>query len=292
MQILDPKRATKLNNLFCPYCGQAINISTSNEDHVIARRFVPKCLLENRWNLILRSCVACNTNKSKLEDDISAISLVPTFGNPAASQIPPINNEILRKARGSKSARTNRKVIDSYEEIEVNYTLLEDVKIRIGLIGPPQVNEDRILALNHFHLNAFSYFLTYDYSSSRGYWLPGQSDLINIANFGDWGNVRMRKFMMLTEKWTSQFDVTTADGFFKVRISKNPDAEIWSWALEYNKNIRSVGTIGKPSALDEFYNLIPQFNWSPWFKETVESKQLRRQRLEVPISDIDDILFK
>jgi hypothetical protein len=50
---------------------------SATDEHVIGRRFVPKNTMFGQWNVILRACRECNTAKSELENDISAITMQP-----------------------------------------------------------------------------------------------------------------------------------------------------------------------------------------------------------------------
>ena len=70
---LPQRQPTRLDNVTCPYCRDRLSQVNRNEDHVIGRRFVPKGKLNGQWNLIVCACEECNTHKSNLEDDISAI---------------------------------------------------------------------------------------------------------------------------------------------------------------------------------------------------------------------------
>jgi hypothetical protein len=70
-----PKKAILLRNRNCCYCGDLLKDVGSTKEHVIGRNFVPTNTLDGQWSLILRACLRCNRNKSKLENDISAITM-------------------------------------------------------------------------------------------------------------------------------------------------------------------------------------------------------------------------
>src|ERR1019366_4331882 len=55
-----PKKALILPNLNCVYCGDPLNKSSTTEEHVIGRKFVPKNSLFGQWNLIVNAWRKCN----------------------------------------------------------------------------------------------------------------------------------------------------------------------------------------------------------------------------------------
>src|SRR5712672_3459971 len=68
-------QADVLRNITCCYCRTFLSDVPSNKEHVIAKNFVPTGTLDRSWNLIAQACVACNTRKSDLEDDMAVLSL-------------------------------------------------------------------------------------------------------------------------------------------------------------------------------------------------------------------------
>jgi hypothetical protein len=89
-----------LRNLNCIYCGNPFDDDSGvrkTREHVIGRSFVPRGSLENQWNLIANACESCNRSKSALEDDISAITLFRSLGDPASD--PGIRAEAARKLK-------------------------------------------------------------------------------------------------------------------------------------------------------------------------------------------------
>jgi hypothetical protein len=75
-------RAIVLRNINCAYCGRLFDAELpATKEHVIGRRFVPRGCFAGQWNLILNACGRCNGDKAELEDDISAITMMPdAFG--------------------------------------------------------------------------------------------------------------------------------------------------------------------------------------------------------------------
>src|SRR6266566_4636715 len=93
---LSNRKATKLGNVNCVYCGEKDMVEKPlTDEHVIGRRFVPKGSLARGWTLIVRSCERCNNQKSDLEDDISAITLLPDPGGSHSD--PDLTSLALRK---------------------------------------------------------------------------------------------------------------------------------------------------------------------------------------------------
>src|SRR6266852_1995241 len=79
--VLPNNKATKLANITCVYCGrEETSEQPLTDEHVVGRRFVPKGSFATGWALIARACEDCNNEKSDLEDDISAITLIPDLG--------------------------------------------------------------------------------------------------------------------------------------------------------------------------------------------------------------------
>jgi hypothetical protein len=99
-------------------------------------------------------------------------------------------------------------------------------------------------------LSAFFYWITFD--SARkigGFWL-GDFFPIVFSHRGDWGNPVQRGFMSSVVEWEPRVMASTADGFFKIALRRHPTAVCWSWALEWNENIRVVGFLGEQDAVE------------------------------------------
>jgi len=104
----------------------------------------------------------------------------------------------------------------------------------------------------------------------------------------DWGNDQLRFFMDLTTEWESRVHSITAEGYFKLAIQKHPTEVVWSFAVEWNENYRIVGFFGETEELLRLKKRLPAMAM-----ETIpgEGGNWVRYRLEVPLSDEDDILF-
>jgi hypothetical protein len=141
---LDDKRAIRLKNETCPFCGARLTSVPSDEDHVIGRRFVPKGVLKSSWNLVVRACKGCNGRKSALEGDISAITMQPD----AFGQVARADSRLLAAP-------------------------FLGGHFRFDAVAPPQVDDNRAFELAHMQLAAFFYWITFDRKTGKGGFWPG-----------------------------------------------------------------------------------------------------------------------
>jgi hypothetical protein len=261
---------------------------SSNKDHVIGQKFVPTGALNGCWNLLVRSCRKCNSEKSYLENDISAITLncLHRFGTP--EQASEIRDETARKVTGSVSRMTHRPVAESEQELSASGMLAPGAEISFGMVAPPQIDGGRVFQLARLHLMAFFYLITYDRAAQRGRFWPGSCAPINYAHLRDWGNQQQRWFMSVVSGWDDRCVCITANGFFKVAIRRNPNAECWAWALEWNKSYRVIGFFGALEPIKEFARTLPPLVGRPIGSD---SESIWTMREEVPLDDQDDILF-
>jgi len=183
---IDDTRAIRLQNRTCPYCGIPLVAGESDEDHVVARRFVPKGSLETSWNLVLRSCRSCNSAKSDLEDDISAITMHPNAYGHIARDDQVLLADSKRKARGSISRRTKKRVLESEETITLRVPL-PGGEMKFEMVAPPQIDDSRAFELARLQLRGFFYWITFDSTESRGYFWPGGFHPMATAARADWG---------------------------------------------------------------------------------------------------------
>jgi hypothetical protein len=127
---------------------------------------VPKGSLANGWSLIVRACERCNNDKSDLEDDISAITLLPDLGR--SHEQADLASLAARKAAGARSRRTRKSVADSYEEQVVDGKLMSAIDCCFSFTAPPQLAPERVMRLARFHLQGFFYLITYEESARVG----------------------------------------------------------------------------------------------------------------------------
>ena len=201
------------------------------DEHVIGRRFVPKGSLASGWSLIVRACKRCNNAKADLEDDISAITLLPRLGD--VHEDAELAAIASRKAKGSLSRRTKKTVADSYEENKIHGRFGPSGTMTFGMVAPPQLDPERVRRLAHLHLQGFFYLITYDEGRRSGGFIPGDIGWLNEASREDWGNPVQQGFAALVRDWLVRVEGAGASGYFKIAIRRDPTgAEVWSFALE------------------------------------------------------------
>jgi hypothetical protein len=238
---------TVLDNISCLYCGTDRTVKNYTKEHVIGRRFVPKGKLNQSWNLIGFACSICNGKKSRLEDEISAISMQADGGGAHVVDDPELVAEATRKAKNSYSSRTGLSVASSAEKLAVTLPHPSGAKLEFAFSGPAQVDEQKVFDLCLLQIRAFLYLLTFNKLTQRGQFLQGEFFGVSHCRKADWGNERMVSFAEKVYEWEPRLIVDCiADGYAKVAIRKHPEAHCWSWSLEWNYNFRSIGFFGDP----------------------------------------------
>lgn len=285
---LPEARVSRLANVICPYCGGALTKGISTKEHVIGRRFVPKGKLARSWNLIVNACEDCNRLKSDLEDDISAITLQPDiFGRYAHDDKDAITDS-RRKARESRSRRTAKPVRNSCEHVAVNMRLDSGLKIEGNFTGPPQIDPGRVFALARLQLQGFFYFITYKTEEKRGYWWPGGFYPVLEAGRRDWGNPVHRGFMDAVVDWEPRVIGGLADQFYRIVLRRHPDADCWSWAVEWNHSMRIVGFLGDKVAAQDIASQFPKLGVKSIMQGPNRGFAYRE---ETALDEADDKLF-
>lgn len=284
---LPSHRPIHLQNVTCPYCGRELDQRSRTREHVIGRRFAPKAALNNQWNLIVWACEACNHLKSQLEDDISAITMLLAPGEDYAEDSG-LRTSASHKARTSFSRRTGKLVGESHENLSLRGQLGPGIGVSFNMIAPPQIDSDRAFHLARLHAMAFFYFITFNQETGRGGFWIGQFLNILEAQRGDWGNAIFRGFMELTGDWDPRMVAIGADGFFKLAIRRNPAAEIWSLAVEWNASFRVVAAFGNRQALDAFSNALPVLDLQRFGGD---HRSHIAGRTEIPLAEGDDSMF-
>jgi hypothetical protein len=284
LQIMPANKALRLSNRTCIYCGKEPAVGNPHTvEHVIGRRFVPKGSLHQSWALIANACQACNVHKSSLEDDISAITLLPSLGERHVDA--DLQAEAIRKATGSYSRRTKKLVADSHDKHCVEGRMMTNVHFSANLISPPQLAEERVHQLAYLHLQGFYYMMSFNSHTGRGGFIPGEVGFVANANKPDWGNDLMRGFASLIAPWPLHLDCICAKGFFKTRMRREADnINVWAFALEWNSSHRVVGFFGEISLAQAHVNRLPELQWQRFDATT-------RYRLEIPLATEDDTLF-
>lgn len=239
-----PNQPSRLKNATCCYCRANFDAGKT-EEHVIARRFVPKGFLESEWNLILYACQPCNVLKSDLEDDLALLTLqycpLDTESPDGVSLI----TEKLEKARRTISRRTKQPVSASSENTTLDLMLGPDATMSVELIGAPQFDDARAHRLAMMQAAAFFYLITFNRNSNTGnIWSGSAFAPADIAVQTDWGNAIQRWFVEKVADWQVRLVAETAKGFFRVAIRKHPIELLWSCALEWNRGVRVVAFLG------------------------------------------------
>ncbi|MXY08238.1 MAG: HNH endonuclease [Rhodothermaceae bacterium] len=284
MNEIPSSKAIELKNNTCVYCGIVLTQDTSTKEHVIARHFVPKGKLQGSWNLIVKACKHCNGKKCDLEDDISAITMQPDAYGRYGHDDAVAASEGERKGQGSRSRYTGKVVKNSLENMTVEMPLGKVGTISVDFVAPPQVRQERLFCLARFQLMGFFYWITFDESSRCGGFWTGGFWTVQAVRRSDWGNQVQRAFMDAVVQWEPRVLGCTADEFYKVAMKRHPDADCWSWALEWNKSFRLVGFFGNHQAAKDVVSRFPRLE----FHKVVQGWSFRR---ETPLDESKDRLF-
>ena len=287
---LPPTQVVRLHNVSCVYCGLELTKETRTKEHVIGRRFVPRGKLDKSWNILLNACRKCNALKADLEDDISAITMQPdsfgSFGHDDAGAI----SDATRKASRSISRRTKKPVIHSQERMKHNMPFMHEGSLSVELISPPQADHHRLFRLARMQLMGFFFWITYQHDAKQGYCWPGEYYPLVHANRTDWGNSMLTGFAQEVVNWRPRILATNADGFYKIALKRHPQAECWSWALQWNHALRLVGFLGDEDFVNQTTRKLPK---SDMKVISSTSSATLRYRTEIPLpDDYEDILFQ
>lgn len=104
----------------------------------------------------------------------------------------------------------------------------------------------------------------------------------------DWGNVTMRAFMAETLTWDLRLHLVTADGFFKATTRRHPEANLWSWALEWNYSTRLTGFVGDRSLAETIVR-----KWPPEVRKVIFDRPgtSLHYSSEIALREEEDTLF-
>lgn len=281
---LSANKALRLSNRTCIYCGEEFTARNPHTvEHVIGRRFVPKGSLHQSWALIANACQTCNLHKSGLEDDISAITLLPSIGERHSDAN--LQSEAVRKATGSYSRKTKKLVAESHDEHTVEGKIMANANFSANFISPPQLAEERVHRLACMHLQGFYYMTSFNEEILRGGFLPGEVGFVANVNRPDWGNELMRDFTKLITAWPLHLDCVCANGFFKIRMRREyENIALLAFALEWNSSHRVVVFFGEISLAQVHVNSFSELQWKRLDATT-------RYRTEIPLAPEDDVLF-
>jgi hypothetical protein len=135
---------------------------------------------------------------------------------------------------------------------------------------------------------ALFYWITFNPTTRRGGFWPGGFYQVLDSARPDWGNPVHRAFMDAVASWEPRVLAIGADGFFKVAIRRHPSAECWSWAVEWNHQLRAVGFFGDRQVAEEIAGRFPQLKVEPLVQRPGRYLGYRN---ESPLQDGDDKLF-
>lgn len=275
------EKPLRLRNATCVYCGVEFGPGQKRtKEHVIGRDFVPEVDFSGQWNLIVNACQACNNEKSDLEGELAALTMQPDVLGRFAANDDRLPRQAERKGKGAVSARTGKPVADSQESFTIKGELMPGVTVSFGFVCPPQSVRDRVVRLAERHLRAFFYLITYDRQSQRGGGPSGAFLPVSIASKQDWGNAVLRAFQDTVADWPFRVHALAADGYFKLVIRRKEGAELWAWALEWNRNLRLAGLLGDEAALRTVAESLPPLTAPKGYGQ------------EVPLPEDEDHLFE
>ena len=289
VQTVGPSQPTLLSNATCVYCAASFGEQASTKEHVLARHFVPTGSLQASWNLIVRACAVCNSHKADLEDDLSALTVQPDAFGHHATQDPLLISDSRRKALRSISRRTKKPVQDSSEQLRVGGTLGPKASIEFRLEAPPQPDPTRAFELACLQVRALIYWVSFNPETRRGGFWEGGFFPLNAAMRRDWGNSDQRAFAAAVVGWEPQVLIrSVASGYFRAAVRRHPEAECWSWALEWNQSYRLTGFFGDGRPVHELFATFPPLEMKVLQKS---AKKITRYREEVPLTEAEDTMF-
>lgn len=294
MQEFSPQSRICLDNAACAYCHKPFDASNRREEeHVIGRNFVPKGSLAAQWNLIVGSCRGCNDEKSKLENDLSAIIMRPDW----LGRFEP-DPRMLAEARRKETARsqrTGKAVRDSSEELTISGKVGKAVSFSANLVCGPQLDHERAYRLAFFHVAAFFYLITFDKGLRLGKPIPWTFAPIAVIARPDWGNEQLLGFQSTLARWHHRVHAIGADEYFKTVIRRAPEngQGLWAWAVEWNKNYRVIGFFGDGDAAQSAFEELPVLKKVLYERgiNPVKGPYETWGRREVALANEDDHLF-
>ncbi len=280
----------KWSNHFCLYCGRKVGPDSaipSNKEHLIGREFVPTGYLEGpAFNFIFRACVECNSDKSKMEGHVSALTLANSAG--------PLHSEEVNALAARKASKEFHPLKKGVLVRDAGAELKESFPVGFGtldmnLVGPPPFEDAQVYDLAGHHIQAL-FALTFcedPRSSSDPSLLPHTHlQFYDYFTVDDWGNPRLQELIRRTSNWVENFWADSARGYYRASLRRSPNAEedFLFWALEWNKQLRVVGTVAPPDLKTGLFDNLPQ---ERWFRAQAGG----RMRIQHPLQGGTDELF-
>lgn len=275
------------SNQYCLYCSAFVGDGAelpSGKEHLVGRNMVPPNAFADpsAFNFHFRACNACNSEKSRLEDHVAAVTLL---SSPGRGERQDVDDTARRKAKGSFDPKLRQPLADVRHNHEVKLGGI----FTFGLISGPQLDLKMATLLAFRHIQGLFSLVTSENPlvGETTNLLPGESfHLFGLYPFRDFGNPQLVEIGKRARSLTSTAEVATADGYFQAALRHEVESW-WFWALEWNKSYRLVGWIGKEKPPPLFQNL-PELKWN-YFGDP--SSHHGRMRTEVPLDPDIDTLF-
>lgn len=272
------------SNQHCLYCARFVGPGAeieSDKEHLINRRIAAPGLMggAKSFNFIFRACKPCNEEKARIEEHVSAVTLLTSPG-----RTDPVIDAAARSKAAASFDRRHRRPI---AEVRNNFKIVMG-QFTFGLTSAAQLdpNAVRLLALRHIQ-GLFSLVATRDPRRAETTKVLSGHEFGFFATYPyrDWGNPQLLEIVRRVEGYERAADVTTADGFFRASLRPGPNGAPWFWALEWNQNLRVVGWIGNPKEPPAPFRELPPLTWH-------RLRTSDRIRHETPLPyDAEDPLF-
>lgn len=248
-----------LQNRVCVYCLNPFERKKMTREHVIGRRFVPDGKMRNSWNLLPYACHPCNNEKSRLEDEISAITMQPDIFGCYPEDSEDLIREGTRKGSGSFSSLTKKPIAESLSSVKGTFPVGTGLTAKVDFEAPPQISDERVARLAVFHMQALFFWLSYNEKLRRGSGLPSELFVVSVSRRADWGNALNVGFMNLIATWLPRFLTgnNIAGGYFKIALRRHPSKACWAWALEWNLQLRTIGFFGDTAVVEHLISELP-----------------------------------
>lgn len=133
--------------------------------------------------------------------------------------------------------------------------------------------------------------VTYKDEMRRGQPISGVFIPVDSSAVTNWGNPVQRWFMDRVEHWRSSFVNSLANDFFRVALRRAAsNVNLWSWALEWNRNYRLIGFFGDDMLVEnELKSMPPRPTSIP--AGTTPDGAILRFTPDVMLPDEVDVLF-
>jgi hypothetical protein len=288
LRSFNPDKPVKLPNKKCAYCGVPLRRSIATKDHVVGRRFVPEGTLATGFSLLVQACSPCNNRKASVENFISVITMLPDTSGKYVREDERLTRTVERKARGAISPATRRLAAQSYNKIDARIPLGGDLSLTYQGVGMPTLDDQSVALLAFFHVQGFYHFRSFHHERGYGNWLKSSRFLV-LGHFMkcDWGNPQLLHFAAETAAWEITCLAKFADGYFGHLTRKKPNANLCSWVLEWNEQLRVIGLYGDEGEQRSFVDGMPPLSVFS-YGDTTNGIAMR---YETPIAHNLDDLF-